>query len=62
MNSCRELRTINDTTQVADIAFVQLIPEDATVEMEAKKAAGYFTNTKIKDDEGLKATKGRALF
>lgn len=40
----------------------ELIPADATVEMEAKKAAGYFTSTKIKDDKGLKATKGRALF
>ena len=40
----------------------ELIPEDAKVEMEAKKAAGYFTSTEIKDEDGLKATKGRALF
>ena len=40
----------------------ELIPEDAKVEMEAKKAAGYFTSTDIKDEDGLRATKGRALF
>ncbi len=40
----------------------ELIPEDAKVEMEAKKAAGYYTSTEIKDEDGLKATKGRALF
>ena len=40
----------------------ELIPEDAKVEMEAKKAAGYFTSTDIKDADELKDVKGRALF
>jgi GTP cyclohydrolase II len=39
----------------------ELIPEDAQVEMEAKKAAGYFTQTDIKGDEALKDVKGRDL-
>ena len=38
-----------------------LIPDDAQVEMEAKKAAGYFTQDKVKDKEGLKKVKGRGL-
>ena len=40
----------------------ELIPEDAQVEMEAKKAAGYFTQTEIKDTDALKNVKGRVLF
>lgn len=36
-----------------------LIPQDAMVEMEAKKAAGYFTTTDIQDENGLSAVKGR---
>lgn len=40
----------------------ELIPEDAQVEMEAKKAAGYFTRSGIKDGEELKDVKGRDLF
>jgi len=39
----------------------ELIPEDATVEMEAKKAAGYFAETEVKDNEDLKDVKGRSL-
>ena len=35
---------------------------DAETAVEAKKAAGYFTSTDIKDEDGLRATKGRALF
>ena len=38
-----------------------LIPEDAHVEMEAKKAAGYFTTETPKDSEELKKVKGRAI-
>ena len=38
-----------------------LIPEDAHVEMEAKKAAGYHTAGETKDAEGLDAVKGRDL-
>ncbi len=40
----------------------ELIPEDARVEMEAKKHAGYFTKAAVKDADGLKDVKGRALF
>lgn len=38
-----------------------LIPEDAKVEMEAKKAAGYFAPDGAKDREGLAGVKGRDL-
>jgi GTP cyclohydrolase II len=37
-----------------------LIPADARVEMEAKKAAGYFTDERP-DAADLATTKGRAL-
>ena len=37
------------------------IPADAQVEMEAKKAAGYFTGGAVKDKAGLEGVKGRAL-
>ncbi|MBC5785362.1 GTP cyclohydrolase II [Ramlibacter sp. USB13] len=39
----------------------ELIPADAQVEMEAKKAAGYFTPDVVPDARTLKETKGRAL-
>jgi GTP cyclohydrolase II len=38
------------------------IPADASVEMEAKKAAGYFTPGKVKKQGELKKVKGRGLF
>ncbi|MGZ3712765.1 MAG: GTP cyclohydrolase II, partial [Bdellovibrionota bacterium] len=38
-----------------------LIPQDAQVEMEAKKAAGYFTKEKKKSKEELKKVKGRKI-
>ncbi len=38
-----------------------LIPEDARVEMEAKKAAGYFSEEPMPDAAGLAETKGRSL-
>lgn len=38
-----------------------LIPEDASVEMDAKKAAGYFTDEPEPDAEQLKIAKGRDL-
>jgi GTP cyclohydrolase II len=38
-----------------------LIPKDAAVEMEAKKAAGYFTEEKTKSGDELKKVKGRAI-
>jgi GTP cyclohydrolase II len=39
----------------------ELIPADARVEMDAKKAAGYFTKEKRVGGERLKRTKGRKL-
>ena len=39
----------------------ELIPEDAKVEMDAKKAAGYFTPGHVPDAEELKVAKGRGL-
>ncbi|MCY7319652.1 MAG: GTP cyclohydrolase II [Ramlibacter sp.] len=38
-----------------------LIPEDAKVEMDAKKAAGYFTTGPVPDAQELKKAKGRGL-
>ncbi len=39
----------------------ELIPEDAQVEIQAKKAAGYFTEDDVPDADGLAGTKGRDL-
>ena len=39
----------------------RLIPLDAAVEIEAKKAAGYFAPTRIPDPEELSGIRGRAL-
>lgn len=39
----------------------ELIPKDAYVEMEAKKAAGYFNKGPKKNKEDLKKVKGRAI-
>jgi GTP cyclohydrolase II len=38
-----------------------LVPLDAAVEIEAKKAAGYFSPSRIRDPGELSRTKGRAL-
>ncbi len=38
-----------------------MIPDDAKVEMDAKKAAGYYTEEKVPSQSDLKATKGRGL-
>jgi GTP cyclohydrolase II len=39
----------------------RLVPLDASVEIEAKKAAGYFTPAGIPDPEELSGIRGRAL-
>lgn len=39
----------------------ELIPEDAQVEIEAKKAAGYFTAGEVKDESDLQNVQGRKL-
>jgi GTP cyclohydrolase II len=39
----------------------ELIPKDAQVEMEAKKAAGYFSKEPVKGVEELKKVKGRNI-
>ena len=39
----------------------ELIPKDAQVEMEAKKAAGYFTQGEVKKGEDLAKVKGRDI-
>ncbi len=46
---------VGERVQIPD----DLIPADAKVEMEAKKAAGYFTPDDIKKGEALKKVKGR---
>jgi hypothetical protein len=39
----------------------RLVPLDASVEIEAKKAAGYFAPAGIPDPEELNGIRGRAL-
>ena len=39
----------------------ELIPDDAKVEMDAKIAAGYFTDAKVPAGDDLVLTKGRSL-
>ncbi|MBT5094701.1 MAG: hypothetical protein HOM21_10680, partial [Halobacteriovoraceae bacterium] len=39
----------------------ELVPADAVVEIEAKKAAGYFTDEDVKEGSSLNAVKGREL-
>ncbi|HTM19673.1 MAG TPA: hypothetical protein VL172_04170, partial [Kofleriaceae bacterium] len=39
----------------------ELIPADARVEMDAKMAAGYFTDGAVPDKEELAKPKGRGL-
>ena len=39
----------------------ELIPDDAQVEMAAKKAAGYYTEDTVPDSDALEAVKGRTL-
>ena len=39
----------------------ELVPQDAQVEIEAKKAAGYFTDDDVKTGDDLDSIKGRAL-
>jgi len=39
----------------------ELVPEDAKVEIEAKKAAGYYSATEVLDRNDLAAVKGRSL-
>ena len=39
----------------------ELIPTDAKVEMEAKKAAGYYTPGKVPEQSELAQKKGRGL-
>ena len=39
----------------------ELIPSDARVEIEAKKAAGYYTTTDVLDENSLAQVKGRSL-
>jgi GTP cyclohydrolase II len=39
----------------------ELVPDDAQVEIEAKKAAGYFTEEPVPEEADLAETKGRGL-
>ena len=39
----------------------ELIPSDAKVEMDAKKAAGYFTDETVSTPEDLSKPQGRGL-
>ena len=38
-----------------------LVPEDAKVEIEAKKAAGYYARDRVPDADDLNAVVGRKL-
>lgn len=48
---------VGERVQIPD----DMVPDDAQVEMEAKKAAGYFTVDEVKDADKLRAVKGRSL-
>ncbi len=54
---------INSGIQVVNRISIpeELIPQDAQVEMEAKKAAGYFNKGPKKNKEDLKKVKGRHI-
>ena len=39
----------------------ELVPADAQVEIEAKKAAGYYTAGDVKDEQSLEKVQGRKL-
>jgi GTP cyclohydrolase II len=49
--------TVGERVKIPD----ELVPADAKVEIEAKIAAGYFTDGSVPDDIKLAATKGRGL-
>lgn len=49
--------TVGERVPIPD----ELIPGDAHVEMDAKKAAGYYTDDTVSTPEDLSATKGRNL-
>ena len=49
--------TIGERVPIPD----EMIPDDARVEMEAKKAAGYFTDDQVPDAADLARTRGRGL-
>ncbi|NKI95779.1 GTP cyclohydrolase II [Rhizobacter sp. SG703] len=49
--------TVGERIKIPD----ELVPADAKVEIEAKIAAGYFTDGSVPDDVKLAATKGRGL-
>ena len=51
-----------DRIEVAERVAIpeDLIPDDASVEMDAKKAAGYFSESPV-DGDALKTAKGRGL-
>lgn len=49
--------TVGERVPIPD----ELIPQDAQVEMDAKKAAGYYTDETVSTPEDLKDTKGRGL-
>lgn len=49
--------TVGERVPIPD----ELIPDDAQVEMDAKKAAGYYTDDTVSSPDDLKDTKGRGL-
>ena len=57
----RQLKWQRRRTSRAMRPTSDLIPADARVEMDAKKAAGYFADGDVPDAERLELTKGRGL-
>ena len=49
--------TVGERVPIPD----ELIPPDAQVEMDAKKAAGYFVDESVSAPDDLNKTKGRGL-
>ena len=53
-------KTMDEIIERLDIPD-ELIPEDAHVEMEAKKAAGYYTSKSLKEGKDLDSVVGRKI-
>lgn len=63
MSNMKHDSVVNSGIKIVERVSIpdDLIPADARVEMDAKKAAGYFTEEKVPDSTELKKAKGRGL-
>jgi len=63
MSNMKHDSVVNSGIEIVERVSIpdDLIPADAQVEMDAKKAAGYFAKDQVPTDEELKKAKGRGL-